>query len=164
MIKLRENEIVIVDGLKEYITTNIRPCEVIRQNQVAKVPPYPYVSYTVTTPVAEKRGTYCKAEDGTLFMDALQTWSFTVQSDDSDEAMTLALRIFAYFTAVGLTDLADKGITVRRVTGVTTRDNLITIQYEHRNGLDVTFGLLYAIAPNDQKDNGVIETINFKEE
>ena len=164
MIDLRTNEIVIVEGLKEYLTTDTRPCEVVRQNQVAEVPPYPYVSYTVTTPVAQKQGTYCEAEDGTLYMDATQTWSFTVQSDDPDEAMNLALRMFAYFTAVGLTPLADKNITVRRVTGITTRDNLLTIQYEHRNGLDVTFGLLYAITPDDQINKDVIETIHLKEE
>lgn len=162
MINLRANEIVIVEGLKEYLTTDTRPCEVVRQNQVAEAPPYPYVSYTVTTPVSEKRGTYSEAEDGTLYMDALQTWSFTTQSDDPDEAMSLALRVFAYFTAVGLTELADKGITVRRVTGVTTRDNLITIQYEHRNGLDVTFGLLYVITPENQIDTGVVENINLQ--
>lgn len=158
MIDLRKNEIVIVEGLKDYLSTDLRPCEVVRQNQVAKAPPYPFVSYTVTAPVLEKQGTYCEAEDGSLYMDATQNWSFTVQSDDADEAMALALRVFAYFTAVGLTALADKNITVRRVSGVTTRDNLLTIQYEHRNGLDVTFGVPYTINPDELGGSGVIET------
>ena len=161
MIDLRANEIVIVEGLKKYLTSDTRPCEVVRQNQVAEVPAYPYVSYTLTTPVDGMSGTYSEAEDGTLYKNVLQTWSITVQSDDQDEAMTLALRAYDYFTAAGITELADKNITVRRVSGVTTRDNLITIQYEYRNGLDIVFGLFYAITPENLPDTGVIESVKF---
>lgn len=161
MINLRANEIVIVENLKKYLTTDGRPCEVIRQNQVAEAPPYPYVSYTLTTPVSSDQGTYCEAEDGTLYKNVLQTWSFTVQSDDQDEAMTLALKAYAFFSSVGVTLLADNKIMVSRVRDVTTRDNLITIQYEYRNGLDVTFCLLYSITPDAQLSDDVIETIDF---
>lgn len=161
MIDLRSKEIVIVEGLKKYLTTDTRPCEVVRQNQVAKAPSYPYVSYTPTTLLSGHAGTYSQAEDGTLYKDALLSLSFTVQSDDQDEAMALALRIHAYFTAVAVTFLADNGITVRRVTGITIRDNLISIQYEYRNGLDITFGLVYSITEEDQVHREVIESINF---
>lgn len=162
MIKHRQNEIVIVEKLKAYLSTDVRPCEVIRQNQTAKVPPYPYVSYTVTSPVSAMAGTYSEAKDGTLYRNIMQTWSFTAQSDDQEEALTVAMKIYDFFTAVGLTALADNGIAVRRVRDVTARDNLLSIQYEYRNGLDVTFGLLYAIAPNKHPE--VIESIKFKEE
>jgi len=157
MIDHRQNEIVIVENLKAYLSTEVRPCEVVRQNQVAEIPPYPYVSYTLTTPVAADKGTYSQAEDGTLYKAVLQTWSFTVQSDDQDEALTLALKAYDYFTSAGVVPLSDKGITVRRVRDVTTRDNLLTIQYEHRNGFDVTFGVLTKIAADTQ----VIETITI---
>lgn len=164
MINMRTNEIIIVDGLKSYLSKTGRPCEVIRQNQVAHIPPYPYVSYTITTPINELKGTYCKAEDGTLYRNILQTWSFTVQSDDYDESLQLGLKMADYFTAVGLVNLSDKNITVRTVTNLTSRDNLITIQYEHRQGLDVTFGLLYTITPDEQISTDVIEFITFKED
>lgn len=157
MIDHRKNEIVIVEKLKEYLHNDLRPCELVRQNQVAEVPPYPYGSYTVTTPVSAHGGTYSREEDGTLYKSVLQTWSFTFQSDDQEEALALAMRAYDFFTAVGLTDLADNGITVRRVRDITTRDNLISVQYEHRNGLDVTFGLLYAIAPAEE----TIDTATF---
>lgn len=163
MINHRPNEIVIVDGLKDYLSTKERPCEVVRQNQVVEAPDYPYVSYTVTTVANEFKGTYSEAENGTLYRDAIQTWSLTVQSDDEDEALNLGLKMLSYFTVVGLTILADKGITVRRVTGLTVRDNLLSIQYEHRMGLDVMFGLLYAITPDEFVTRDKIETFDFKE-
>ena len=164
MINHRENELAIVESLKGYLSTKTRPCEVVRQNQVEKIPAYPYVSYTVTTPVSEHGGTYSEAEDGTLYMTALQTWSFTVQSDDQDEALNLAMKMYNFFTAVGVVLLSDHGITVRRVRDVTTRDNLLSIQYEYRNGLDVTFGLLYAISVDEQLFKDKIENYTFKEE
>lgn len=163
MIDHRSNEIVIVEMLKSYLSTEFRPCEVVRQNQVAKVPDYPYVSYSVTTAVAETNGTYSEAEDGTLYRSILQTWSFTIQSDDQDEAMALAIRTHDLFRVVGLTHLSDNGITVRRVRDITIRDNLISIEYEYRKGLDVTFGLLSAIEPGEQPYRGQIVTNKFKE-
>lgn len=161
MIDHRANEIVIVDGLQAYLSKEGRPCTVVRQNQVAKSPAYPYVSYTEITPLSEMRGTYSETEDGTLYRDATQTWSFTVQSDDQDEALALGMKMADFFTASGLILLSDKGITVRRVTNLTSRDNLLTIQYEYRKGLDVTFGLLYAITPEQQQSPDVIETIEI---
>lgn len=160
---MRSNEIIIVEALKKYLSTEFRTCEVIRQNQVAHIPPYPYVSYTVTTPINELKGTYCKAEDSTLYRNILQTWSFTVQSNDYDESLMLGMKVVDFFTAVGLVNLSDNNITVRNVTTLTSRDNLITIQYEHRHGLDVTFGLLYTITPEEQINLDVIEFNTFKE-
>lgn len=164
MLDHRANEIVIVEALKDYLSTELRQCEVVRQNQVVEVPPYPYAAYTVTTPVYERGGFFCEAEDGTLYRDVLQTWSFTVQSDDQDEAMTLGLRMFDFFSAVGLIHLADHNITVRKVGNVNNRDNLISIEYEYRKGLDVTFGLLYSIEPSEQPFRSEIENVKFKEE
>ena len=164
MFDHRKNEIIIVENLERYLSTESRECKVIRQNQVAEVPPYPYVTYLPITTETSKGGTYSEAEDGTLYRDILQTWSFTTQSDDLEESLTLALQIVNFFTAAALTLLSDNHITVRRVGNVSSRDNLITIQYEHRNGLDITFGLHYAISPVDQINKDKIETINLKEE
>lgn len=163
MMNYRANEIVIIDGLEEFLSSDIKQCKVIAQSQIAEIPTYPYVSYNVTTPLFEIKGTYSEAEDGTLYRTILQTWSFTVQSNDQLESLAIGMKIADYFNVVGLTKLADKNITVRRVTNLTTRDNLLTVQYEYRVGLDVTFGMLYEITPEAQKANGVIETIEFKE-
>lgn len=163
MIQHRTNEISIVQKLKAYLSTETRPCEVVRQNQVAKAPSYPYISYTVTTPIVDNRGTYCEDASGALYKNLLQTWSFTVQSDDDDEALTLGMKMYDFFSAVGIAPLADEGINIHRVTNLTTRDNLLTIQYEHRQGLDVTFGLLSVIASDNQVHKEKIENIKFKE-
>ena len=159
MLDYRENEIIIVEALRSYLRSKFPTCEVVRQNQISKAPAYPYVSYTVISPVGNHTGTYSETVDGTLYKDILQTWSFTSQSNDQEEAMIISMMIYDFFSALGLVPLADKNITVRRVGNITTRDNLLTIEYEYRNGLDVVFGLLYAITP----DNGVIETMSFKE-
>lgn len=164
MIDHRQNEIVIVEGLKAYLSVGDRPCEVVRQNQVAEVPPYPYGAYTVTMPISGSKGTYSEAEDGTLYRNIEQTWSFTIQSDDQDEAMSLALRAYDFFTVAGHVLLADHGISVIRVQPVTNRDNLISIEYEFRKGLDVTFGLLTTINEANKGGGGVIEHYNYKEE
>lgn len=162
MRDLRADERVIVGSLKKYLSTDGRPCEVVRQNQVPEVPPYPYVSYAVTTVVNAMSGTYSEAEDGTKYRTIYQTWSFTAQSDDQEESVMLAMKMFDFFTAVGVTLLSDNGITISRVRDVTTRDNLLSIEYEYRNGLDVTFGLLYLVAPaSEEYSAGVIESIEL---
>lgn len=138
--------------------------KVIRGNQTAPAPAYDFVSYTVLTPAAEFGGTYSAAEDGSLYRSILQTWSFTAHSDDDDRAVALGMKMLDYFTAAGLTQLADAGVTVRRVTGLTQRDNFITTHYEYRKGLDVTFGLLHLVAPESLVEDDAIETITFKEE
>ena len=138
--------------------------KVIRGNQTAPAPAYDYVSYNVITPVAEFGGTYSEAEDGSYYRAILQTWSFTVHSDDDSRAVALGMKMLDYFTAAGLTQLADSGVTVRRVTGLTQRDNFITTQYEYRKGLDVTFGLLHTITPENMPFDDVIETAEIKEE
>lgn len=163
MIKSRNNEVVIVSGLQDYLSTPERPCLVVRQNQVAPIPPYPYVSYTVTSPVLSRGGTYSVASDGTRYKRLQQAWSFTVQSDDPDEALELGIRMYNFFALSGITLLADNGITVDSVGNVAARDNLLSIEYEHRCGMDVTFGLLHQIADEGKDAQDPIETFDFKE-
>ena len=163
MIELRKNEIHITEGLKHYLSTPTRECEIVRQNQIAKVPAYPYVAYTVVNPVVQFGGTLSEADDGTMYRTVQQTWSFTVQSDDQDEALNLAIKIHSFFTSAGIVYLDDGDISVFRVGGISSRDNLLSIEYEHRNGLDVTLGLLYKIAPDEQFSAGTINQITIKE-
>lgn len=162
MIDHRNNEIIIVEGLKSYLRDDMRTCEVIRQNQVSKIPPYPYCSYTVTTPMAEHGGGYSQDKSGALYKTVLQTWSFTFQSDDQDEALEFAMKAVDFFTADGRMLLSDNNIVVRRVRSITTRDNLLTNQFEYRNGFDVTFGILSKIDLPEQAKQ-TIETNEFKE-
>ena len=164
MIDARSDEITIVDGLKAYLSTKKKPCEVVMANQTGDIPRYPYVTYTITTPAEHRSGTYSIAEDGTYYRTLRQIWSFTVNSDDSDESLNLALKAYDWFVLAGLTYLNDRDIIVRKVGNVNNRDNLITVEYEHRNGFDVHFGLLHTITMTEQEIGGYIEKINLKEE
>lgn len=74
----QDYESTIVNELSQYTG-----CTVVLANQTAPMPPYPYISYTIITPVRAVGGTYCDQKSGVLYQPMEQTWSFTVQSDDS---------------------------------------------------------------------------------
>lgn len=153
MLDIRNNEIIIVDGLEKELG-----CPVIRANQTAPTPPYPYVSYTLITVANENNGTWGKYDDGKNRKPMTQTWSFTVQSNDSTESQTLALKAKEWFDHVGTVTLNDKNIIVQSVSEIGNRDNLLTIGYEYRNGFDVVFWYLSEI--NDiTGSSGMIEQV-----
>lgn len=131
-------------------------------NQNSPVPDFPYVSYTVTTPKVENNGTYGEWEDGVKRKEVQQIWSFTVQADNDTESKVLALSAHDYFSEVGRIYLSDNGISAQLVGTITCRDNLISIDYEYRNGFDVTFALADEIAPNTYENTeDRIETISI---
>ena len=121
----------IVSGLRDYLG-----CPVIRANQTSPQPPYPYASYTITTLKAAHNGTHGEHPDGVFRKETSQIWSFTVQSKDAAEVMTLCLKAHEWLDLVGRTYLYDRGVTVQSVGGINNRDNLLTIEYEYRNGFD----------------------------
>lgn len=120
-------------------------CTFIPSNTTKKKPPYPYVSFSVINTEVQK-GTYAAGtitkEDGTeaevLFKPMLQKWSFTVQSDKDAEAQDKAMLIADFFAEAGRRALEDKDIIVADIGAITPRDNLLTIEYEYRKGLDIT--------------------------
>lgn len=158
MIDARAVEIAIVDGLKRYVG-----CEVVRANQNGAIPAYPYGAYTITTPVQSRSGTHSVAADGTRYMSYSQVWSFTWQADDPDVCMEAAMRAWDWFSVAGLVHLSDNGIVVLRLGNINNRDNLISIQYEHRNGFDVTFRLLHTVTMTENEVGGYIETANIEQ-
>jgi hypothetical protein len=148
---------VVCKGLAAYLGVPI-----IQTNQTAQPPKYPYISYTVTTLKSENNGTWGRYSDGAYRKPVKQTWSITTHSDDSDEAMTLAVKAEEYLTHSGITYLNDNDVIVDRTTAITNRDNLITAEYEYRNGFDVVFYLFNEISPETQTDDGVIENLTVE--
>ena len=115
-------EKIVLDGIKAHLKNyEFRPCQVIRQNQNSPAPSYPYVSYTVLTPNAADQKGWSTVEGGRHFKPVRQIWSITVQSDRCQES---------------------HGIVPEKVTSITSRDTLLTVDYEYRNGFDVTFGMI----------------------
>ena len=94
-----------------------------------------------------------------LSMPASIKYSFTVQSDDDVEALIHAISIKDFFEESKRQELADIGLIVSDVGGITPRDNMLTIEYEYRKGLDVTLSLNNVM---ESADVGVISnaTIN----
>jgi len=156
MIKYDNVRETVVKGLKQYLG-----CPVIRSNQNVEPPKYPYVSYTVTTLVNENKGTYGEYDDGMDRKQLKQTWSITVQSDVSSESAKLACKAREWLDHVGTRYLNDNDVVVERVTSVANRDNIISVEYEYKNGFDVVF-VLFDEAERPNSD--YIENVEMNEE
>lgn len=119
-------------------------CTCVPSNTTKQMPTYPYISFTVINTEA-KKGTYMAAIDETgadvLYIPVSQKWSFTTQSDNEVQAFEKAMLISDFFAEAKRLELADNGIIVADVGAITPRDNLLTIEYEYRKGLDITIRL-----------------------
>lgn len=148
---------IIVKGLKDYLNISV-----IRSNQIGAAPKYPYASYTITTPIAIKNGTWGVYDDAKMRKPFTSTFSFTVQSDNESEVLELVTKAHTWFDYVGILYLKDNNIIVQSVGNINNRDNMITIEYESRSGFDVVFWLLNEINNNETE---FIETakINFED-
>lgn len=146
---------MITEHLKKYLG-----CEVIQANQTAQIPKYPYVSYTIITPLAMKKNMYC-VDDNNHYNTATQTWSFTVQSDNDTESMVKAIKAHEWFNYVGRICLSDNNIVIASVGNVGNRDTLIDIDYEYRNGFDVTLRLSNVVNIADLEYIGTIEKVDI---
>ena len=115
-------------------------CTLVPSNTTKQMPSYPYISFTVIN-TATRKGTYARTTDKdgntVLYMPLSQKFSFTAQSNNDAEAMEKAMMIVDFFE-VKRQELADNNIIVADVGAITPRDNLLTIEYEYRKGLDVT--------------------------
>lgn len=139
MIDYAEIRKTVVDLLKAHVGV-----EVVLANQTVSKPEYPYISFTVTSPMIRTGGTYGRYSDGIDRKPVTQVWSFTVQSQSSDESQTLAQKAFDFFDRF-YNALAEHNIVVVRIGDITNRDNFLSVEYEYRCGFDVTFGLMNEI-------------------
>lgn len=143
----------VAKGLKNYLG-----CPVVRSNQNADPPQYPYVSYTITTLMGENKGTYGKYEDGYARKPVTSIWSITALSDDNVESITLANKAREWMDYAGTIDLNDNDVIVQSVGGVTNRDNVLTVEYEYKNGFDAVF-YLFDTVKVDIANEGEIDNI-----
>lgn len=156
MIKYDSVRETVVKGLKQYLG-----CPVIRSNQNVEPPKYPYVSYTVTTLANENKGTYGEYDDGMDRKQLKQTWSITAQSDVSSESVQLACKAREWLDHVGTMYLNDNDVVVERVTSVANRDNIISVEYEYKNGFDAVFVLFDEV---ERPHTDYVENVEMNEE
>ena len=143
-------------------------CTVLPSNTTKKTPPYPYISFSLIN-IDTRKGTY-SAHTGTktvegkeisttlLTMPTKLKYSFTVQSDNDAEALEIAMKVKDFYEEAKRQELADNEIVVADVGGITPRDNMLTIEYEYRKGLDVTLMLNNVL---ESPDVGEISNISI---
>lgn len=153
---------VMLSALEEYTG-----CKCVPSNTTKQMPTYPYISFSVIN-TEEKKGTYSAAiieKDGAkvtvFYIPVLQKWSFTAQSDDDAQALEKAMLISDFFTEAKRLVLEDNDIIVADVGAITPRDNMLTIEYEYRKGLDVTLRLNNVI---EETNRDIIEKVTFSNE
>lgn len=144
----------VVKGLRSYLK-----CPVIRSNQNVEPPSYPYCSFTIITLMSENAGTWQEHNDNIDRKAVTQTWSITFQSDNNDESVKLANQAYDWFDRVGTVYLNDNNVIVQSVGNVTNRDNILSIEYEYKNGFDIVFWLYDEV----KNETEVIETVDIKE-
>ena len=149
---------VVISGLKEYLGIPM-----IMSNQNNTPPNYPYASYTVITLENANNGTWGVYKDDIDRLPVKQTWSITIQSDDEDESVKYATMARDYLKHIGTCYLNDNNVIVESVTDITNRDNIISIEYEYKNGFDAVFWLMNEVK-NPISYIGKIEKLNLKEE
>ena len=155
LIDLDSIRSVIVKGLKEELKIPI-----IRANQTGPAPAYPYLSYTITSLISDKNGTWGEYDDGMHRKPGTMTFSLTVQSDKADEAMALCIKARDWLDHTGNVYLKDNKIIVQSVGAVNNRDNLITIEYENRFGFDFVLWFLNETG-NLSESNGEIREVDY---
>lgn len=149
----------VAKGLKQYLQ-----CSVIRSNQTAEIPDFPYVGYNITTLADENKGTFNEYSDGTKRKPHIQTWSFTAYSDDYKKAVELAGKAHDWLEEVGTNYLNDNNIIVQSVGSVTDRSNILTAEYVYSFGFDCFFWVYDEIAPPQTSTDEVIETADIRRE
>ena len=155
MIAYSEMRKTVLKGLMDYIGV-----PVIRGNQTAPAPPYPYGSYNITTLASKNSGTWQQHSDGIDRLMVRSVWSFSFLSADWDESVSLAIKAREWFDRTGHAWLADRGITVQSTTEITNRDNILTVEYERKNGFDVVFYVFHEVE-SPTGTNGYIESASM---
>lgn len=136
---------------------------VVQQSSIGEQPAYPFITYTVTSPYLQlgQPERYTEEIDGSIATKSIehyeQVYSFTVASKDEDEAMNKCLQAIQYFKFYGAQDLADQNIVVVKISSISARDNMITIDYERRYGFDVRI----RVACEETMEVENIESISF---
>lgn len=134
MIPYNKIRTEVAKGLAEHLRIKM-----IRTNQAAPAPAYPYGCYTVTTIATANNGTWQQHEDGIDRKQVRMIMSLSFLSDDSEQSVELAINAREWLEHTGRIWLKDRGITVQSTTDVANRDNFLTSGYEHKQGFDVVF-------------------------
>ena len=152
MIDTESIRAVIVKGLREYIGV-----EVIRSNTSKPLPKLPFGSYTITSLLNNRKGTWGRYEDSKDRIPTTQVWSITLNSKDFGECTNLAVATHDYFSKAAIGYLKEYGIVVLSVGAIASRDTFLSVEYEYRMGFDITFGLMNELSYENEVKTDDIE-------
>ncbi len=147
---------IIVQGLSNYLQV-----PVIRANQNAPPPDFPYLTYSVITLKNESKGTWGKYPDGSARMPCFQTWSFTAVSDKDAESICTAEKAREWLEYTGRQYLKQNNVTLHKAASINNRDSVISIDYEYKNGFDAVFAFLDKAEKSDEETTEYIETVKI---
>ena len=147
MVNLSTIRQVICKLIKEHTGTPI-----IRTNQNAEPPAYPFYTNNGTY------GEFIEEDEKYYRKEFQQIWSFTACADEDLTSKELALQLYDFLDKVGAVELAENGVVIQRIENITNRDNLLTTDYEYRNGFDVYFAFMNEIEDESTEE---IDDIQF---
>ena len=157
MLNTESHKDIVVTGLERYLKRTV-----VRTNQTAEMPAFPFLGFNITTLATENKGTYGEYEDGKARKPVLQTYSFTAHSDKYYEAVELANEARSWLDFVGTEYLNDNDVVVQSVGNVTDRSNLLTTGYIYSFGFDCVFCMWDEISLA-AIESGEIETVTIQE-
>lgn len=159
MLNTDRQKNIVINGLESYLERSV-----VRTNQTAPMPAFPYLGFNITTLASENKGTYGEYEDGKARKPVLQTYSFTAHSDKYNEAVELANMAHSWLDYVGTQYLNDNDVIVQSVGNVSDRSNLLTAEYIYSFGFDCVFWMYDEIdLAETESANGEIESAEIKE-
>lgn len=151
---IKDIKSIVASGIESYAG---KPVVFSKQNE--EMPEYPYISYTITTHASRNNGTYEEYEDGTKRKLVTQIWSITSNSDNYEEAVSLAEKAHEWLDLIGGTILSDNNVVVQSVGDVTDRSNVITIDYQYSFGFDCFFYVFDEITTEVEEENTIEEVV-----
>ncbi|HFJ9472608.1 TPA: hypothetical protein ACGW3J_005313 [Bacillus paranthracis] len=138
-MNVKELRAVLIPAIKNHCGAPI-----IMADQMGERPEVPHATYKLTTPYgkavgqAEETGVVINGEYKLQRLsDYKTTISFTAYAMEDDDSVTLAQKIYDWFSFAGVDVLQSIGVAVADQTDIINRDAFVIEDYERRNGFDV---------------------------
>lgn len=150
----------IISELKKHLN---KP--VIRSDQDAPIPEYPYISIKDIVPFIPAQGSpvvMFDEDEEKQIATSTPTMSISVTgySKRFDDVSELILKAHDWFSFVGYEELKEIGFVVVRTESVMNRDSLLIDDYERKRGFDVLLRFVH----RQEKDANFIESVELNNE
>lgn len=147
---------VFIDKIAKVVKDASGGKPLIESNSAGKQPPFPFCTYTITSPYISITQDVLEEEEFEMVV------SFTWHGESGLDMLNLAAQTNKYLRSAACSEYLTKHqIVVVQVSNSGKRDNFLTVDYERMAGFDVRFRVKDTYA-DGTKDT--IEQINFTNE